>query len=213
MIRVKKSRRVPKSLQRGDAYSSSDVFKQLIADQYGKCYICEMQHPGHLQVDHFRSRSRYPELVNRWSNLLCSCGYCNRKKGSGFDGMLNPLRRDIDEEIEQSIDFKNDKAVFKAVRETKAHLVTVELLERVYNGTHKLRRINEQMFYEHAMSKVNDFQQLIMCWLEAPEDSELRESYANAIRSELLPQSELLAFKRQILRLNPKLSIFLPNNK
>lgn len=44
-----------------------------------------------MQIEHFRPKSKYPNLVVSWGNLLPSCNICNRSKGSLDEDIVNPL--------------------------------------------------------------------------------------------------------------------------
>jgi 5-methylcytosine-specific restriction endonuclease McrA len=54
--------------------TGTDVFRQLLEDTRGKCYICE-DNPSALNVDHIKPRSKYPapEYARGWDNLLPAC--------------------------------------------------------------------------------------------------------------------------------------------
>lgn len=62
-----------------------------------RCMFCEDSAAS--QIDHFRPKSRYPELVFSWTNFLYACGRCNLVKGERFalrceDGrILEPPKR------------------------------------------------------------------------------------------------------------------------
>jgi len=50
---------------------------------YYFCYYCDkMMTRTELTLDHKKSRSRYPELRFKLSNLVPSCYPCNQEKGS-----------------------------------------------------------------------------------------------------------------------------------
>ncbi|MEH8265140.1 HNH endonuclease [Aeromonas veronii] len=51
---------------------------------HGKCAYCEKRVDGngsYMEVDHFKCKGKYSELVVDWSNLVPSCKQCNTKKG------------------------------------------------------------------------------------------------------------------------------------
>ncbi|MBR6059028.1 MAG: HNH endonuclease [Victivallales bacterium] len=45
------------------------------------CSYCEMHLASKLEVEHVQPKSRHPEKVCEWSNLLLACGNCNSTKG------------------------------------------------------------------------------------------------------------------------------------
>lgn len=63
---------------------NQDFIKQhLLAMSHGKCAYCETiieEESKYLEVEHFRDKSDFPELVVEWSNLLPACKRCNGKK-------------------------------------------------------------------------------------------------------------------------------------
>ena len=106
MIRVFKREEEPKTLKTTKAYDGDDVQKALRCDQHGKCYLCERKLSTDYVIDHFKCQEKHPELVREWSNLLFSCGYCNGRKSSTFDNLVNPITCNVEEEICQKIDFR-----------------------------------------------------------------------------------------------------------
>ncbi len=69
MIKIYKHSEVPISLSKRLAWTGEDVVRQLRADQNGKCYLCERIRITDFQVEHHKSRDKYPELKFEWSNL------------------------------------------------------------------------------------------------------------------------------------------------
>ena len=112
MIRERKSENVPSSLLTTSQYDGEDVKAQLLEDLHEKCYICERKLGTDYEIEHFKSINNYPGLRQEWTNLFMACGYCNKKKSSSFDDNLYPLDTNIEDEIEQRIDFSRNKASF-----------------------------------------------------------------------------------------------------
>ena len=200
MIKVQKSPNVPSSLTTTSAYNGQDVVSQLLADQHDKCYICERNRDTDFEIEHHKSQTNYPALIQEWDNLFMGCGYCNRKKSSDFDNTLNPKESPIEEEIEQRIDFVNKKALFVSSIDDDQHKETIRLLERVFNGTNRVRSKKEERVIEQAISIVNKFLDLIVCYLMHPD-----ASTEKAIKDELAIDKELLGFKYWIIRDTPLL--------
>ncbi len=48
---------------------------------YGKCAFCEAPLAGNSEIEHFRSKSRYPLAAFVWRNLFLICRKCNQAKG------------------------------------------------------------------------------------------------------------------------------------
>lgn len=203
MIRVYKHHEAPASLASCKSYGDEDVVRQLRADQHGKCYLCERFTVTDFQVEHHKSRARHPGLTFDWGNLFLSCSYCNGKKSDSFDGMVNPADSDVEACIEQKLDFGNSKAEFRYVGKdpvTPGYEETISFLNRVFNGTNRLRTEREQQFYNYALRTVNTFQKLVSDWLLSPT-----ESLEAAIRQSLGIDKELLGFKYWIVQSTPAL--------
>ena len=65
-----------------------------LADAFhGLCAYCEG--PCRGEVDHFRPKSRYPDLVYSWSNWLFACHDCNHAKGEKWPprGYVDPCAK------------------------------------------------------------------------------------------------------------------------
>ncbi len=209
MIRVSKSTDEPATLSKTKRYDGEDVAKQLFADQHHKCYLCERTVDTDYQIEHLKSKKHFPALIQQWTNLLLSCNYCNAKKGDRFDGLISPLTANIEDEIKQTVDFENAKAVFETVcgKQTDAHKQTIILLNRIFNGSKNLqtsklpfRTTREQKLYDHVVAELNSFTETIRQWLDNPDDINLTE----AIRKSLSIDSELLGFKYWIVQSNIK---------
>lgn len=201
MIKVGKSTVTPNSLSSTKQYDGEDVKRQLISDQYGKCYICERLRDTDFEIEHFKSKDSYPELIQEWTNLFLSCRYCNGKKLENYDNILNPLTEKIEDEIKHEVDFYENKACFTPVHATPEHDNTVKLLNSVFNGSGKVRKIKEEKFFEYSISVINRFQSLVNTYLaEKTNESEM------AVRNELKIDKEYLGFKYWIVKSNPILA-------
>lgn len=202
MIRIDKHPKAPKSLSRKRSWTEEDVVGQLRADQNGKCYLCERKLVTDFQVDHLKSRDNHPRLRFKWPNLFWCCSYCNRKKSSSFDNILDPSQDEIEELLRQSLDFPNAKAIFSATgTPTEESDATIALLERIFNGTNRIRTIREQQFYDYAVAHITSFQKMAISWLEDPCEEAKR-----AIIESLDRKSEFLGFKYWIIKSNERLS-------
>jgi uncharacterized protein (TIGR02646 family) len=60
---------------------------------FGLCGYCERASPG--EVDHFRPKSKFPELVYEWSNWVFACHTCNSAKREKWPsgGYVDPCAR------------------------------------------------------------------------------------------------------------------------
>lgn len=60
------------------------VTRELDGYHHGKCCYCEVPLDANSEVEHWRPKSRYYWLAYSWSNLLLSCGFCNKTKLNQF---------------------------------------------------------------------------------------------------------------------------------
>ena len=90
MIRISKSQIVPESLTETQTYDGEDVQERLLHDQHRKCYLCERTRTTDFEIEHHKSKKNFPESQHDWENLLLVCGYCNKRKASLFDNIVNP---------------------------------------------------------------------------------------------------------------------------
>lgn len=201
MIRIYKHHEAPSSLARRSSWTGEDVVGQLKDDQHSKCYLCERVQVTDYQVEHFKSRTNFPQFTYEWTNLFWTCSYCNGKKSSSFDNLLNPVNENIEDIICQTPDFPNGKALFTNTTVATPQVeLTIELLAKVFNGSHGLRTIREQQFYNYAMSRITAFQEKTLSWLKTKS----KES-ETAIIEELDIKSEFLGFKYWIIKSNESL--------
>ena len=197
MIRVRKSENVPSSLLITSQYDGEDVKAQLLEDQHEKCYICERKLGTDFEIEHFKSKNNYPELRQEWTNLFLACGYCNRKKSSSFDDNLYPLDTNIEDEIEQRIDFSSNKASFVTTIDDVPHQNTVRMLHVFYNGKKKMRVIKEERFFDEAKQKMNRFLEKVNTFLMEPTPANRA-----LVAAELSIEQEMLGFKYWVIRDN-----------
>jgi len=197
MIRERKIGIIPSSLLTTSQYDGEDVKVQLLEDQHEKCYICERKLGTDFEIEHFKSKNNYPELRQEWTNLFLACGYCNKKKSSSFDDNLYPLDTNIQNEIEQRIDFSRNKASFTTSVDDDPHQNTVSMLHVFYNGKQKMRVIKEERFFDEAKQKMNRFLEKVNTFLMEPTPANRA-----LVVAELSIEQEMLGFKYWVIRDN-----------
>ena len=197
MIRERKNENVPSSLLTTSQYDGADVKGQLLEDQHENCYICERKLSTDFEIEHFKSKNNYPELRQEWTNLFLACGYCNKKKSSSFDDNLYPLDTNIEDEIEQRIDFSSNKASFVTTIDDVPHQNTVRMLHVFYNGKQKMRVIKEERFFDEAKQKMNRFLEKVNTFLMEPTPANRA-----LVAAELSIEQEMLGFKYWVIRDN-----------
>ncbi|UED79604.1 HNH endonuclease [Lysinibacillus sp. CD3-6] len=210
MITIKKSEIPPSSLEiekkkASGKYNKEDVIKQLKEEFHNKCYICEHDGPTNINVEHFIPHKEDIDLKFDWGNLYYACGHCNNTKLAKYDNILNCTLEDDDVEnnIRLHIDLFPRK--FVSVSSVKADiktLNTVELLEKVYNGSTATKNIEAQNLREYLISDLRDFQKSIFLYYEAEKYSETEnmELIKNKIKRHLHDASAFTSFKRWIIK-------------
>lgn len=195
MIKEKKCPVAPDSLASTKKYDGEDVKKQLLEDQHEKCYICERKLYTDFEIEHFRSEHNYPGLIRDWSNLFLACRYCNGKKSSSFDDNVYPLSSDVEDEIEQRIDMRNDKAKFNTQINDNQHSNTIKMLDIFYNGKLKIRNIKEERFFDYSKQKMIEFSRIVNNFIMNPTPQNRA-----LVAGELAIDKELLGFKYWMIR-------------
>lgn len=206
MIRVLKSEFVPNSLETTSQYNGEDVVKQLHIDQNGKCYLCERHSGTDYQVEHRLSQAHFSQDRLNWDNLLLGCSYCNKKKSNNYDNIVNPTHVNVEEVISQRINYETKMAVFDRVDNMSLYKTideTIELLGRIYNGTGRIRKHREELFFYDFISEMNKFNKAVCDYLSDPSvDNDSR------IRKLLSIEQEFLGFKYWIIKDNDMLEKF-----
>lgn len=89
---------------------------------YGKCAYCEskIKQVAYPQIEHYRPKSKFPDLTFEWENLLLACSVCNstEHKGNNF-----PAASDKGPYINPCID--NPEEHFQFVYNATAKLASV----------------------------------------------------------------------------------------
>lgn len=207
MIRVKKNPAVPASLQINPCthYDGQDVQDQLIVDQEEKCYLCEQKTGKHYEIEHLRPKADdyYPQLKYDWNNLFLGCNYCNKRKPNRLQ-LLDPTAHNVEETIEQRVDFNGNKVLFISGNTDSETKDTIELLDRLHNGINGLRDRKTQVFYK-------DLQQQLLGFMTILSDYQLNPSDDNkqAVIDSLSVRKEFLGLKYWLIKDNaPLFNVF-----
>ena len=185
-------------------YQSGVVLEILAEDCHNKCYICEDK-PSTINVEHIVPHRRDPKLKFDWNNLFLACGHCNNIKGKKYDDILDPTKCNPEEHIALSIEITDDlieQVQVASLQEDSSTLKTVELLRLVYNGgSTDIKDIEcSNLRNEHLSPIIHRFYRYIHNYREEPD-----LGYEKKIRNEIERSSAFAAFKRKIVRDDPKL--------
>lgn len=189
MIKVEKSATIPESLLTTQAYDGQDVQRQLLNDQHRKCYICECSVEANYHIEHLNSQANRQD----WNNLFLSCGYCNDKKLTLYDNILDPTTNNIEEIIEQRLDTYAKEAQFRSDNNSAEVEQTIKLLENIFNGKEhdpNFRSPHEEVFYDKVEMLINDFLRKAISYRMDPS-----QGNEDIVREELAIDKELLGFK------------------
>lgn len=199
MIRVYKRHDAPQELAE-KGYGDDAVSKAMLEDQYDKCYICERKTSTDYQVEHLVSRHGDISMENDWGNLFIACGYCNNKKKTGFDDIALPNNYNIEDVIEQRVDYKSNKAEFSSNETDDGVSQTINLLNRMFNGTGEMRTLREDIFFKKLIMVLNGFKAFISDFATDKSDAH-RQAVINALDI----SSEYLGFKYWLIKDNAAL--------
>ena len=116
---------------------------------HGKCGYCEsrIEHVSDPHIEHYRPKSRFPELTFDWNNLLLACGKCNstRYKADKFPEANEggPLVNPCTDNPKDHFDFIYDvqAKLASVVTTTERGRVTEELLGLNRNELRRHRSI------------------------------------------------------------------------
>jgi len=204
MIRLTKRPLPPNvTIESENDYRQGVVFHILVEDCHRKCYICEDK-PTTINVEH-----RVPHRGDRaikldWNNLFLACGHCNNIKRATFDDIIDPTKCDPEEHIALSVEISNsliEQVKIEPLTTDNSTMQTVELLGLVYNGgSTDIKEIEcSNLRNKHLMPDLRLFYQYVRNYPEDPD-------YATLINKEIDRSSAFAAFKRKIVRDDPKLS-------
>lgn len=198
MIRVRKSAEIPRSLQvfNCSEYDGDDVRKLLFNDHDGKCYLCEQKIGKSFQIEHLKAKAVgfYPELKFIWSNLFLACPYCNGRKPNNIDQIIDPTTINIEDVIEQRVDFAENKVVHQSMQQSDSINQTINVLEKLFNGKSGLRDFKVQVLYKDLQREISFFMELLRIYR-----SDRQNINKQAIIDCLNISKEFLGFKYWII--------------
>lgn len=91
-----------------DKYRQKDVKEALNKMYNGLCCYCEGNSnlTSYEEIEHYKPKSKYPELCFEWTNLHQICPRCNNTKKDKWDE-VNPILSPTDDIIEEHLHFEN----------------------------------------------------------------------------------------------------------
>lgn len=102
-------------------YNHPEIKSSLESMLHGKCAFCEsfIQNVDYGDIEHFKPKSKFPELAVSWDNLLLACKKCNGKeqKGDEWPTLQNggPLINPSEENPEDFFEFEFDEETMVSI--------------------------------------------------------------------------------------------------
>jgi len=209
MVYFEKSQPAPASLavekaKAKGSYREQDVLDRLKDDFKNKCYICEYKEPTSIHVEHFTPHKGNKNLMFEWNNLFLSCSHCNSTKHTKYDNILNCTDPSHDVENNLKYIFKPfpfEQVQIEALDGSPKTNNTKELLLAVYNGTTPEKLLESSNLRNKLLDDIMDFQEQLCEYFK----SNGKQPYAMKIEEHLSKTSNFTAFKRWIIKDNPRL--------
>ena len=214
MLYFEKSSPSPECLQEeknkaSGSYSCGDVLDRLRVDFHNKCYICEDSQPHSINVEHLIPHRGDSELKFAWDNLFWSCSHCNNTKLDKYDDILNCTEEELDIESKLSYEFKPypfESVTVVPLSNDQNCINTAALIEAVFNGSTKLKKIESANLRNKLLDEMQEFQQYLIEYFRPTADESEKEQYKSKIRAHLHRASSFTSFKRCVIKENSRLS-------
>ena len=118
------------------------------------CAYCEEYCEG--EVDHFRPKSRFPQLVYEWFNWLNACHECNLAKGSKWpeEGYADPCSASWQERPERFFTFETVNGFMIPLKdlEPSQRIKAQRMIDDLkLNDRHHLKNRKQQLYALHLL--------------------------------------------------------------
>lgn len=158
MIKIERTPMPPPSLasekvKENGNYREPDVIHQLAEDFHEKCYLCEIDELQSIEVEHLYPHGGDKALKFDWDNLFLSCAHCNSVKNQGkYHGVILDCCK-VDPEFVLNQQFLNDHVSVQPTADTKAAVMTAELLTECFEKKNTGIRVMECQTRINALRK------------------------------------------------------------
>lgn len=209
MIRVYRNLKAPKVLEEEKdkpkgSYNKQEVLDALKIVFNKKCYICENKNITSYNIEHLKPhKDKDLNLKFNWENLFLSCAHCNNIKLGNYENILDCTQIDVDELIafRKKGNFSWDENIeIIALKHNEEIDETVELLQKVYNGTTEMKKLECSNIIKELRNEITKFIDAINDYKES--NGEDKKDAKNLINRHLKSNSPFAAFKRWIIRDN-----------
>jgi hypothetical protein len=180
-------------------YNLNAVITQLDLDFRRKCYICENRVTS-IRIEHFRPQHLGIDEKFDWFNIFNACEHCNAIKSDNYQQLLDCTSECPDQHIKFDVDPISplgQKIKLTQLATSGIHRDTIDLLNSVYRGTNKRKKIQAEVIVDDLLDELNHFEDLVRDYLLEPNNNDLKD-----IEYEVSNASKFTSFKRWLIRSN-----------
>lgn len=202
--------------KKSGTYNKPEVLDALKLVFNNKCYICENKKITSYNIEHLKPHKKVNiDLKFDWENLFLVCAHCNNIKLEYFENILDCTKVDVDEMISfrKLGNFAWEEQIeILALKDSDEIKSTVNLLNKVYDGTTAMKKMESVNLRSELRNELNDFTNAINEYIDT--DGADKEDAEALITRHIKSNSPFAAFKRWIIRDNKEhLSKFLHEGK
>ena len=142
-------------------YRHADIKTILFESSSQKCAFCESKpsESGHIEVEHFKPKSLYPDFTFDWLNFLPCCRKCNGNK-LDHDTVADPILNPYDRDPKDVFSYSDIRIVAKSGEVEDIAKKTIEICG--LNGARLMRPradvlINLHGFSDSISEAINDY--------------------------------------------------------
>ena len=181
-------------------YDLVEVWTQLSKDFKNKCYICGDKTTS-PRIEHFKPHNQGAHIDRKfdWQNMMLACEHCNAIKSNDYENLIDCTQERPDQHLRFTVrplaKIGYHEVFIEQLPTSNIHVDTKNLLDEVYKGTTKCKKIGASVIVENLLSELNDFDDLIQDYQEDNDEDLLKD-----IGWELNKKSKFTAFKRWVVR-------------
>ena len=199
-------KRIPKENSKQPNRGTYSDWKELIAEEcFNQCVYCAINEGNfggirNFHIEHYRPKSRFPELINDIKNLFYACAICNVFKGNDWPNEPNKKFSNSSYPNPSEIDYRKLFSIDdnKGVLEGK-FISSKYIVERLYLNRPQLILLRRNFF---AFKKVDEYMSFFN--RIKPKIEERRDSNSKLfLRKFLNIFYEILSIQRQLSKLRP----------
>lgn len=160
-------------------YRNSDLLEAFDRCFYSECYLTELKFYSswEMDVEHFIPQNENRSLTYEWSNLYPADHKANmcKPRTTPAGGYLDPCDNndDVENDIIYGLAILGEKPIFKSTSPTNQKaLNTVQLLDRLHNGTDDISNRNTAGLRSAIEKKYKIVLNKIVEWLQLEDDSD-----------------------------------------